>query len=137
MPIVLALIGISLGWLLIKGKIKPAQLPPILLGLVAFIFFGRGERIGGILGLGIAAAWFQGLTMRWSHKGKGHDEPKAIKNARILLGASPLDDADTIRAQHRILIADSHPDTGGNNRRAAELNEARDLLLTKLSNPNG
>jgi hypothetical protein len=32
------------------------------------------------------------------------------------------------------LIAQNHPDTGGNAERAAELNKARDLLLDDLQN---
>jgi hypothetical protein len=133
MPAFVALAAITMGWLLITGKIQLAQLPPVLLGLVALLFLGRGEWIGGVVGLGIAATWFQGMQLR----SKQSNEPKAIKSALALLGASPLDDADMIRARHRKLIADNHPDTGGTHSRAAQLNEARDLLLTKLSNPSG
>jgi DnaJ family protein C protein 19 len=132
MPVFVALAAITMGWLLITGKIQFPQLPPVLLGLVALLFLGRGEWIGSAVGLGIAVVWFQGMRLQSKHS----NEPKAIKSALALLDASPLDDAATIRARHRKLIADNHPDTGGSHQRAAQLNEARDLLLTKLSKPD-
>ncbi len=135
MPIILALAAISMGWLLVTGKIQPAQIPSVLLGLVAVLFLVRGEWVGAIIGIAVSAAWFRGVQLSQTDKDNSHrDGTQAVKGARILLGAAPHDGVETIRALHRKLIADNHPDKGGTNSRAAALNEARDLLLTKLLN---
>ncbi|WEK41894.1 MAG: J domain-containing protein [Candidatus Sphingomonas colombiensis] len=49
--------------------------------------------------------------------------------ARELLGVGPAADRDEIRAAHRRLMADAHPDHGGSDDRARALNAARDLLI--------
>lgn len=53
----------------------------------------------------------------------------AEARARRLLGVTPRDDADAIRAAHRRLMAEAHPDRGGSPERARALNAARDTLL--------
>ena len=52
-----------------------------------------------------------------------------IARARALLGLGPDADAAAIRAAHRRLIASVHPDKGGTEALAAQINAARDLLL--------
>ena len=49
--------------------------------------------------------------------------------ARALLGVGPAADREEIRAAHRRLMAEAHPDRGGSDVRARELNAARDLLI--------
>ena len=49
--------------------------------------------------------------------------------ARAVLGVSRQADADAIRAAHRRLLADAHPDRGGSADAARRINAARDLLL--------
>ena len=61
-------------------------------------------------------------------------DQSAVDDARFLLGVSRFDNAERIRERYRALIAQNHPDTGGNDARAAELNKARDLLLEDLNN---
>lgn len=51
--------------------------------------------------------------------------------ARAVLGLGLTADRDAIRAAHRRLMADAHPDRGGSAERARELNAARDLLLSR------
>lgn len=53
--------------------------------------------------------------------------------ARALLGVRESDDAETIRAAHRRLIARVHPDQGGTPELARRTNMARDVLLAELS----
>jgi DnaJ family protein C protein 19 len=43
------------------------------------------------------------------------------------------DDADAIRAAHRRLIAEIHPDRGGSAEEARRVNAARDLLLAQVT----
>jgi hypothetical protein len=74
--------------------------------------------------LALIILWWRGGQQR---KLMGADE------ARALLGVSASDDADTIRAAHRRLIAKVHPDQGGTPELARRTNMARDVLLAELS----
>ena len=56
-------------------------------------------------------------------------EAAGHRAARALLGVGPRADAEEIRAAHRRLMAEAHPDRGGSDSRARELNAARDLLI--------
>ena len=65
---------------------------------------------------------------------RGKPKPHAKKDAearaaRDLLGVGPRADAEAIRAAHRRLMAEAHPDRGGAEARAIALNAARDLLI--------
>ena len=132
MPFALIIISAAFGWALWTGKIKPAQVPPMLLGLAGIFAVARGALIPGIALIGVAAAWYRGLHWRLFGLKDKQSEQYKIDNARILLGASRNDDADKIRFRHRQLIAENHPDTGGTDARASALNEARDLLLADI-----
>lgn len=55
--------------------------------------------------------------------------PQDIIAARKLLGLTADADARAIRAAHRRLIASVHPDKGGTEALAAQINAARDLLI--------
>lgn len=54
---------------------------------------------------------------------------RARIEARAVLGVGLRADADAIRAAHRRLLAQAHPDRGGSPELARRLNMARDLLL--------
>ena len=56
-------------------------------------------------------------------------DPTDAAAARRLLGVDRAADASTIRAAHRRLMAEAHPDRGGSSEKARALNAARDLLL--------
>ncbi len=55
-------------------------------------------------------------------------EDEALQVLGLNKGAA----ADDIRAAHRKLIAQLHPDKGGTDYLASKINEARDFLLTRL-----
>ncbi|NTS65864.1 J domain-containing protein [Sphingomonas sp. HHU CXW] len=59
--------------------------------------------------------------------------PSALAAARATLGVSAGDDGDAIRAAHRRLIAEIHPDRGGSAEEARRVNAARDLLLAQVT----
>lgn len=57
----------------------------------------------------------------------------ASGRARRLLGVGAAADEPEIRAAHRRLMAETHPDRGGSPERARQVNAARDLLLAALT----
>jgi DnaJ homolog subfamily C member 19 len=59
--------------------------------------------------------------------------PMSANDAAKLLNVAPGADAETVNAAHRRLIAKIHPDAGGSAALAAQVNEARDVLLRRLS----
>lgn len=54
---------------------------------------------------------------------------REVVEARALLGVGADAPPAEIRAAHRRLVADAHPDRGGSDEAARRLNAARDLLL--------
>jgi hypothetical protein len=132
MPLLLALTAGALGWALWTGKLRAEQLPPILLALAGAFLALRGNLLFGLGAVAVAVTWYRGLTWRLFGLNTKQSDQYGIDKARFLLGASRFDDAERIRARHRALIAQNHPDTGGSDERASELNKARDLLLDDL-----
>lgn len=57
----------------------------------------------------------------------------SLAEARAVLGVAADADADTIRAAHRRLIAQVHPDKGGTAELTRRVNAARDVLLKALN----
>ena len=55
-----------------------------------------------------------------------------LADARALLGVTHDADEAAIRAAHRRLISEIHPDRGGSPERARQANAARDALLARL-----
>ena len=55
--------------------------------------------------------------------------PREEADARAVLGVSAGADADAIRAAHRRLVGQVHPDRGGSADLTRRVNAARDLLL--------
>ena len=125
---------LALGWAVWAGKLQKQQLLPILLGLSGAFIASRGNPGIGAAAIAIAALWYRGLSLRLFGSGAKPGKNPDIDDARFLLGVSRFDNAERIRERHRTLIAQNHPDTGGNAERAAELNKARDLLLDDLQN---
>ncbi|MEM9085740.1 MAG: J domain-containing protein [Pseudomonadota bacterium] len=65
-----------------------------------------------------------------STKPAGAGSP-SIAKARALLGVSAGADAEEIRAAHKRLVGEVHPDRGGSADAFHAANEARDLLLAQ------
>lgn len=72
-------------------------------------------------------AWLDRAAPGWrqTSSGAGMDHAEALALLELPQGATP----EQIRAAHRRLMRQAHPDRGGDSRRAARLNQARDLLL--------
>ena len=134
MGIVVVLIVAAIAWAVWKGNLSRQQVPPILLGLAGAFLAARGNLIIGVAAIGIAVTWYRGLSWRLFSTRAIQSDPNSIDKARFILGVSQFDNEESIRNRHRALIARNHPDTGGTDERAKELNEARDLLLRDLKN---
>lgn len=139
--VALLLIGLA-GWLIWTGKLQRMTTKDgMALGaaLVGAVLAAKGKpMLGAPLLLG-AAMFFavqgkaqskvQGKAPRRARKAAPPPVDPDIAKARALLGLGPDADASAIRAAHRRLIASVHPDRGGTEALAAQINAARDLLL--------
>ena len=130
----LLLAGLA-GWLIWTGRLQRMSAKDgMALGaaLVGAVLSAKGKPVIGAPMLIGAALFFagQGKLLR---KGRTATPkplpPQDIAQARALLGVAPDADVDMIRAAHRRLIASVHPDKGGTEALAAQINAARDLLL--------
>lgn len=133
MLILALLVAGLIGYALWSGKIRVGQLPPILLALAGVMLTARGGWLIGIPAILIGVSWYRGLTWRLFGTRTDQTDEFALSKARWLLGVSAQDDADRIRARYRQLMSENHPDRGGSDDRAAELNKARDILLEDLA----
>lgn len=57
----------------------------------------------------------------------------SAEEARSLLGLAPSADAEQVRAAHRRIVAQVHPDKGGTAELTSRVNAARDVLLKSLN----
>lgn len=108
-------LGVALVGAVMAAKGKPLLGAPLLLGATLF-FFVEGQK---------------GKASRARIKAQPPSGADDLAKARGLLGVAPDADAHAIRAAHRRLIASVHPDRGGTEALAAQLNAARDLLLAQ------
>lgn len=104
-------LGVALVGAVMAAKGRPLVGAPLLLGATLF-FFAQGQK-----------------SAKKQPARQTQTAPSDIARARALLGLSPDADAAEIRAAHRRLIASVHPDRGGTEALAAQINAARDLLL--------
>ena len=115
------------------GNLTMERLLPIIMGVAGTFMMLRGSFFLGLVAICVALAWHRGTQKRLLGSQKQQSENIATDKARFLLGVSRFDNAARIRERHRALIAQNHPDTGGSEDRARELNEARDHLLHELA----
>lgn len=107
----------------------------IWLGLIAALL---AIRLWPLAFMVLIAAVAVTLIEQWRARSIGEARPPAeraparvmtAEEAASVLGVGLDADAEEIRAAHRRLIAQIHPDKGGTDYLAAKINEARDYLL--------
>ncbi|WP_329958591.1 J domain-containing protein [Sphingomonas sp. Leaf37] len=81
--------------------------------------------------------WLLAIGLIWLAWHYLRPKPKRVtltdrQQARQVLGVGASADEGEIRAAHRRLLADVHPDRGGSAERSTEINAARDLLIGAL-----
>jgi len=130
-----ALIGLAI-WLIWTGRLQRMTAKDGIMlgvGLVGAILAAKGKPLIGAPSLGAVALYFAMQGRRLLGKRptpRAFDPPETdINRARALLGLAADADEAEIRAAHRRLIASVHPDRGGSEALAAQINSARDLLL--------
>jgi len=131
----LAFLLLSLAaWLIWTGRLlRMSAKDGMALGaaLVGAVMAAKGRPlVGAPLLMGATLFFFTQAQKKHKPAAKHVEEPSVAK-ARALLGVGPDADANMIRAAHRRLIASVHPDRGGTEALAAEINAARDLLLAE------
>ncbi|PZU14431.1 MAG: molecular chaperone DnaJ [Sphingobium sp.] len=135
----LLLAGLAV-WLIWTGKLQRMSAKDgMVLGaaLVGAVLAAKGKpAIGAPLLVG-AALFFAKQGKRRAKRPVPAAAPRAdtIAQARALLGVTPDADAVAIRSAHRRLIASVHPDKGGTEALAAQINAARDILLADRAEP--
>jgi hypothetical protein len=97
----------------------------------------HGECAGaGDQSLKLLEAWLDRTHPGWREEpgaaGGGDDGPMTAARAREILGLAPGADEAAIRAAHRRMMKAAHPDHGGSDWMARQVNAARDVLLAEL-----
>ncbi|WP_088181662.1 J domain-containing protein [Sphingobium sp. Z007] len=146
MGVLTLLIAAVAIWLIWTGKLQRMTAKDgMALGvaLVGAVLAAKGKPVIGAPLL-IGAALFFAKQGNRKAKAKARKRPAApvappladdVARARALLGVTLDADANAIRAAHRRLIASVHPDKGGTEALAAQINAARDLLLDEHMQP--
>lgn len=146
-----AVIGLAvLIWLALrwqpagKKRTDPALIMALGLGALGLLLLATGKLPLSLPALGGAAVAFmryRGLFSLFVGRRPNRSQPPPpggivrcdmdADEARAILGLAEQASADEVRAAHRRLIQQLHPDQGGSDYLAAKINRAKDVLLGK------
>jgi DnaJ domain len=156
MNLLIGLAVVALGWWLIRtfAKASPQQARKLTgklggYGLLAFagLMALRGQfefaiPVGavalGMLGYQQVLEKFRPQGGQGPSQGGGQEQQQAARSrvkmsrdeALRVLGLPAGATADDVKAAHRRLLKDFHPDKGGTNYLASKINEAKDVLMS-------
>jgi len=108
---------------IVSGHLNPLFAALATLGLA----FTRIERV--LKWIPELRQLFQSPNQRQPPKPPAHDGHLSEAEARAILGVAADADAETIRAAHRRLMQRLHPDRGGSDCLAAQINAAKQRLI--------
>ena len=74
-------------------------------------------------------AWLDRMKSGWRETWQPAASTQSREEAYAILGLKPGASANDIRAAHRKLMKEYHPDRGGSDYFAAKINQAKDILL--------
>lgn len=123
--VLLGAAAILILWLVVTGKLHA------LFALVAAAL-PMMQRIVGVLTMipGVRNFISQATQSQQTQQPAAKTGPMTREQAAEILGVSPDASPAEIRAAHRKLMGKLHPDKGGNDFLASQLNNARDKLLS-------
>ncbi len=150
MSLLIAIAVVAAGWWVIKSfsKASPTQSRTLTnklsaYGLLAFAAFvtsrGNFEYAVPVAALALGMLGYQhtfGSKSQPAPAGSNSESPQRGKirmsrdEALRVLGLKSNATADDVKAAHRRLLKDFHPDKGGTDYLAAKINEAKDVLLS-------
>ena len=148
MPIILGILLVLFVFISIRlvSNTRPETLISlfkIILGAFAIVIVTllilSGRFLNVIMGLGVLIPLLPTLKNFFKKAGVDHNHNSSslssmtIQQAREILEVSIDATADDIQAAHRRLIQKIHPDQGGSDYLAAQVNRAKDLLLEHLN----
>ncbi len=134
--------GAILAWLVLSGKAKTMsanQWLALVIALVGANFLRGGSWImGGAMMAGAAflSGWRILIPARDKSEPKRKSRSFELDRARSLLGISDAADRTAINTAWRECLAEHHPDKGGDEQLAQQINRARDILLEDLDASN-
>jgi DnaJ homolog subfamily C member 19 len=131
MGLVLALAAGLLGYLYFTRQLTPRVWRWVAAAALAFLAargFKSTPLVAALMAAGSATLLLWERLPRKAGRGK-----LSLDEARDILGVGPDASADEIRAAHRRIIAQVHPDKGGTAELTRRVNAARDALLDALN----
>ncbi len=133
------------GWLFWTGRLQRMTAKDGMalgIAIVGAVMAAKGKPLLGAIPLIASTAFFfwrstsRAPQREPAKKAPAAIEPGDVAHARALLGLPVDSDEQMIRNAHRRLIASVHPDRGGTEALAAQINAARDLLLRYQADRN-
>jgi len=127
--------GLGLIVLVIVGLVVTGRMGAALAGLAALFAWG-----GRILGLMHMGKQFTDMFGKRGQNGQGDGQNRSrspsksamtAEEAYRILGLAPGASDDDIKAAYRRLMGQMHPDHGGSDYLAAQINQAKDVLLKR------
>ncbi len=129
----LAWIGLNARASTVLRWVKWILVAAILAGVAVLVATGqlRPALMTGLMLVPLFLRWRRGHAFRSAGQGTGSRtrSSMSVAEAAEILGVSPDADEKAVRQAYHRMMAEHHPDKGGSDWYARQINEARDVLL--------